>query len=410
MSVQGVTDPARLGFDPARLARIDRHFARYVDEGRLAGWQIVVTRRGEVAHSSTYGQRDRAAGSLVEPDTLWRIYSMTKPVTSVAAMMLWEEGRFELTDEISRWIPAFADVRVFDKGSTLKHYTVPATEPIRVWHLLTHTAGLTYGFMQTSVVDGLYRAAGYDLDAPAGVDLADACDAWAKLPLLFQPGTGFGYSVATDVLGRLVEVISGQTLEEFFAQRILGSLGMTDTRWSVDESDAKRLATLYAPHPVTGQAMPYDLLGTRALQPPTFLSGGGGLISTAADYHRFTQMLLRGGELDGVRLLGPRTLRFMTRNHLPGGKDLGELSAGGFAETILDGIGFGLGFAVVEDPIPSRLPSSAGEFYWGGLASTAFWVDPTEEITAMLFTQLVPSSTYPLRSQLRQLVYSAIVE
>jgi CubicO group peptidase (beta-lactamase class C family) len=410
MSVEDIADPAGLGFDPARLARIDRHFARYVDDGRLAGWQIVVTRRGEVAHSSTYGQRDLAAVTPIEPDTLWRIYSMTKPITSVAAMMLWEEGRFELTDEISRWIPAFADVRVFDKGSALKHYTVPATEPIRVWHLLTHTAGLTYGFMQTSVVDALYRAAGYELEAPVGTDLAGACDAWAKLPLLFQPGSAFGYSVATDVLGRLVEVISAQSLDEFFAERILGPLGMTDTRWWVDEADAKRLASLYAPHPVTGQAVPYEQLGNRALQPPTFLSGGGGLVSTAADYHRFTQMLLRGGELDGVRLLGPRTLRFMTRNHLPGGKDLAELSVGGFAETILDGIGFGLGFAVLLNPIPSRLPSSPGEFYWGGLASTGFWVDPAEEITAMLFTQLVPSSTYPLRSQLRQLVYSAIVD
>jgi CubicO group peptidase (beta-lactamase class C family) len=410
MSVADVADPGRLGFDPARLTRIDRNFARYVDDGRLAGWQIVVTRRGEIAHASTYGQRDRAAGTPVEPDTLWRIYSMTKPITAVAAMMLWEQGRFELTDEISRWIPAFADVRVFDKGSALRHYTVPATEPIRVWHLLTHTAGLTYGFMQTSVVDGLYRAAGYDFGAPVGVDLAGACDAWARLPLLFQPGTGFGYSVATDVLGRLVEVISGQSLEAFFAERILGPLGMTDTRWWVDEADAKRLATLYAPHPVTGQATPHDQLGAWALRPPTFLSGGGGLISTAADYHRFTQLLLRGGELDGVRLLGPRTLRFMTRNHLPGGRDLAQLSVGGFAETILDGIGFGLGFAVLENPIPSRVPSSVGEFYWGGLASTAFWVDPTEEITAMLFTQLVPSSSYPLRSQLRQLVYSAIVD
>jgi CubicO group peptidase (beta-lactamase class C family) len=410
MSVEVIADPVRLGFDPTRLARIDSHFARYVDEGRLAGWQIVVTRRGEVAHSSTYGQRDLAAGTPVEPDTLWRIYSMTKPVTAVAAMMLWEEGRFELTDAISRWIPAFADVRVFDKGSALKYYTVPAAEPIRIWHLFTHTAGLTYGFMQTSIVDGLYRAAGYDLDTPDGIDLAGACDAWARLPLLFEPGTRFGYSVATDVLGRLVEVMSGQSLEEFFAERILGPLGMTDTRWWVDEADAKRLATLYAPHPATGRAVPHDQLGVRALRPPKFLSGGGGLISTAADYHRFTQMLLRGGELDGVRLLGPRTLRFMTRNHLPGGKDLAELSAGGFAETILDGIGFGLGFAVVQNPIPSRVPISPGEFYWGGLASTAFWVDPAEHVTAMLFTQLVPSSTYPLRSQLRQLVYSAIVD
>ncbi|MEU8260504.1 serine hydrolase domain-containing protein [Micromonospora sp. NPDC048999] len=410
MSVAVSTDPVRIGFDPARLARIDEHFGGYVDDGRLAGWQIVVTRRGEIAHSATYGLRDREAGTPVEPDTLWRIYSMTKPITSVAAMLLWEEGRFELNDPISRWLPEFADVRVYDQGSVLKPYTVPAAEPIRVWHLLTHTAGLTYGFAQSTVVDGLYRAAGFDLDVPPGMDLAATSAGLARLPLLFQPGTSWNYGVSTDVLGRLVEVISGQRLDVFLAERILRPLGMTDTRWWVDEADAKRLAALYAPHPTTGQATRHDGIGRAALTEPGWLSGGGGLISTAADYHRFTQFLLRGGELDGVRLLGPRTVRFMTRNHLPGGRDLASFEPAGFAETVLGGIGFGLGFAVVLDPVPSRVPSSVGEYYWGGLASTAFWVDPVEEVTALLFTQLMPSSTYPLRSQLRQLVYSALID
>ncbi|WP_346536214.1 serine hydrolase domain-containing protein [Micromonospora sp. DPT] len=410
MSVPRTTDPDLIGFDPARLARIDQHFGRYVDDGRLAGWQIVVTRRGEIAHSSTYGMRDVEAGAPVERDTLWRIYSMTKPITSVAAMMLWEEGHFELNDPISRWLPEFADVRVFDKGSALKPYTVPAIEPIRVWHLLTHTSGLTYGFAQTSVVDALYRAAGYDLGVPAGLDLAGASAGMARLPLMFQPGTGWNYGVSTDVLGRLVEVVSGQSLDAFFTERILAPLGMTDTRWWVDEPDAKRLAALYTPHPGTGQAVRVDRIGAAALNRPDCLSGGGGLVSTAADYHRFTQLLLRGGELGGVRLLAPRTVRYMTRNHLPGGGDLASFEPEGFAETVLDGIGFGLGFAVVQDPVPARVPSSVGEYYWGGLASTAFWVDPVEEVTALLFTQLMPSSTYPLRSQLRQLVYSALVD
>lgn len=409
MSVAQSIDPDQIGFDPARLARIDEHFGGYVDDGRLAGWQIMVSRRGEIAHSSTYGLRDVEAGAPVQPDTLWRIYSMTKPITSVAAMILWEEGRFELTDEISRWLPEFADVRVYHKGSTLKPYTVPAVEPIRIWHLLTHTAGLTYGFMQTSVVDGLYRAAGYDLHPPANADLATACAAFGQLPLLFQPGTAWGYSVATDVLGRLIEVVSGQSLDAFFTDRIFRPLGMTDTHWWVEGANAERLAALYVPDPGSGRRLRYDKLGALAREKPVLLSGGGGLICTAEDYHRFTQMLLRGGELDGVRLLGPRTVRFMTRNHLPGGQDLGTLSTGGFAETTLDGVGFGLGFAVVDDPIPSRVPSSAGEYYWGGVASTAFWVDPVEEVTALLFTQLMPSSTYPLRPQLRQLVYSALV-
>ncbi|PZF91499.1 serine hydrolase domain-containing protein [Micromonospora deserti] len=410
MTVARSIDPEQIGFDPARLGRIDEHFGRYVDDGRLAGWQVVVTRRGEVAHASTYGLRDAEAGRPVEPDTLWRIYSMTKPVTSVAAMILWEEGRFELTDPISRWLPEFADLRVYSKGSALKPYTVPAVEPIRVWHLLTHTAGLTYGFMQTSVVDGLYRAAGYDLYPPAGVDLATACQAFGELPLLFQPGTAWGYSVATDVLGRLVEVVSGQSLDAFFADRIFRPLGMTDTHWWVQGDSADRLAALYAPDPRTGRALRYDKLGALAYDKPALFSGGGGLISSAADYHRFTQMLLRGGELDGVRLLGPRTVRFMTRNHLPAGQDLETLSTGGFAETTLEGIGFGLGFAVVDDPIPSRVPSSVGEYYWGGVASTAFWVDPAEEVTALFFTQLLPSSTWPIRPQLRQLVYSALLD
>ena len=403
-------DPASLGLDPARLARIDRHFARYVDEGLLAGWQIVVTRGGQIAHASVYGHRDAEAGLPVEADTLWRIYSMTKPITSVAAMSLWEEGHFELTDEVSRWIPAFADVRVYEKGSATKPYTVPAIEPVRVWHLLSHTSGLTYGFLNTSVVDAIYRASGYEWGSPAGTDLAGACDAWARLPLLFQPGSAWGYSVATDVLGRLVEIWSGQSLDDAIADRITKPLGMSDTRWWADpqSADGARLAALYTPDPATGKAVRLDAFGKAALAPPRMLSGGGGLLSTAADYERFTRMLLRGGELDGVRVLSSRTLRFMTGNHLPGDADLGALSTGGFAETTFEGVGFGLGFAVVLDPRPAKTLSSRGEFYWGGAASTAFWVDPAEEITAHFFTQLLPSSSHPLRSQLRQLVNSAL--
>ena len=274
MIVERTVDPAEVGFDPSRLAHLDTHFARYVDAGQLAGWQLVVTRRGEVAHATTYGHRDLEAGLPVTPDTLWRIYSMTKPITSVVAMMLWEQGHFELTDEISRWLPEFADVRVYDKGSALRPYTVAATEPIRVWHLLTHTSGLTYGFHQTSVVDALYRAAGFDLVPVPGQDLATACRAWAGLPLLFQPGTAWGYGVSTDVLGRLLEVISGQSLDELFTERVLAPLGMTDTRWWVDDADAARLAALYGPHPVTGRATRLDALGTVARRPPDQLLGG----------------------------------------------------------------------------------------------------------------------------------------
>lgn len=404
MSSLPVADPRSLGFDPTRLARIDSHLARYVDDGRLPGWQVLVTRRGEVVHHSVHGLRDREAGLPVTEDTVWRIYSMTKPVTSVVAMMLWEEGAFALTDEVSRWIPSFADVRVFDKGTPARYFTVPAVEPIRVWHLLTHTAGLTYGFLNCSSVDALYRAAGHELTAAPDLDLAQACDAFAGLPLLFQPGTAWGYSVATDVLGRLVEVVCGKPLAEVVAERVTGPLGMVDTAF---HHAGDRLAALYAATPQG--VLRHDAMGQEAQTPPRLHSGGGGLVSTAADYHRFTQLLLRGGELDGTRLLAPRTVAMMTSNHLPGDQDLGALSTGGFAETVFDGLGFGLGFATVLDPRPSKSASSVGEFYWGGLASTAFWVDPALEVTAHFYTQLVPSSTYPIRAELRQLVNSAVV-
>ncbi|GGM62598.1 serine hydrolase domain-containing protein [Dactylosporangium sucinum] len=408
MSIDVEVAPEQAGFDAKRLARLDTHFARYVDDGRLAGWHIVVARDGRVAHSSVYGQRDAEAGLPVEPGTQWRIYSMTKPVTSVAAMMLWEEGHFELTDPISRWLPEFGDVRVYQKGSAGAPFTVPAVEPIRVWHLLTHTSGLTYGFLQTSVVDALYRKAGYDIQSKPGADLAQACRDWAALPLLFQPGAGWGYGVSTDVLGRLVELWSGQTLQDFVRERILEPLGMTDTCWSV-EPGTDRLAALYVPGP-DGKAARFDAVGQAAFEPPAMASGGGGLISTAADYHRFMQLLLHGGTFQRQRLLSHRTVGFMTRNHLPGGVDLDALQTGGFAETTFEGVGFGLGFAVVRDPVPARVWSSPGTYYWGGAASTAFWIDPAERLTVALFTQLLPSSTHPLRPQLRQLVYSALIE
>ncbi|HEY2794470.1 MAG TPA: serine hydrolase domain-containing protein [Micromonosporaceae bacterium] len=406
--METTVEPAAVGLDAGALARLDRHFRAYVDDGRLAGWQMAVTRRGEVAHASTYGLADMESGTPVAGDTLWRIYSMTKPITSIAAMMLWEEGRFELTDEISRWLPEFADVRVFDKGSILRPFTVPATEPIRVWHLMTHTAGLTYGFLMDSTVDAIYRANGDNMDTFTITDLATACERWASMPLLFNPGTKWGYSVATDVLGRLIEVISGQSLADFIADRIFGPLGMTDARWWVEGDDVARLAGLYSAHPQTGKAVRLQSMDHFAREKPAMFAGGAGVICTLADYHRFTQMLLRGGELDGTRLLGPRTVAFMTRNHLPGGADLGAVSSGGFAETIFEGVGFGLGFAVVLDPVPGRSPITEGSYYWGGLASTAFWVDPAEDLTVIFMTQLVPSSQYPIRPQLRQLVYAAL--
>jgi CubicO group peptidase (beta-lactamase class C family) len=242
------------------------------------------------------------------------------------------------------------------------------------------------------------------------MDLAACCDAWARLPLLFQPGAEWNYGVSTDVLGRVVEVASGSSLDEFFRARIFDPLGMPDTAFSVPAADAARLAALYTPDPTTGRATRLDVLGNLALGPPDALSGGGGLVSTAADYHRFTQMLLGDGELDGVRLLGSRTVRYMTRNHLPGGADLEAFGRPLFSETTFDGVGFGLGFSVVEDPVKNKVLSNASEYAWGGAASTAFWVDPVERLTALFFTQLLPSSSHPIRPQLKQLVYQALID
>lgn len=404
-------DPTEVGMDAGRLRRIDTHFERWVADGRLAGWTVLVSRRGRVVHLSSHGLRDAEAGLPVEHDTLWRVYSMTKPVTSVAAMSLHEEGAFSLTDEIARWLPEFRDVRVWKGGTPTAPQTVPAVEPLRVWHLLTHTAGLTYGFMHAHPVDAIYRAAGFDILSTPGLDLAGATERWAGLPLLFQPGTEWAYSVATDVLGRFLEVVTGQLLDRVLADRVLEPCGMTDTHWWVRPEDAGRLAALYQRDPATGGTARVDVLGKEALSPPALLSGGGGLISTVTDQHRFTQMLLAGGASpDGRRVLGPRTLAFMTRNHLHGGADLASFGRGQFAETAYAGVGFGLGFGVMLDPLASEVLCSPGEFTWGGLASTAFWVDPLEEVTCVFLTQLLPSSTYPIRPQLRSLVYQSIVD
>ncbi len=397
------------GFDPVRLARIDRHFRRFVDDGRLPGWLVLVSRHGRVVHASTYGWRDLEARLPVEMDTLFRIYSMTKPVTSVAAMMLYEEGAFELSDPVARFVPAFADMRVYLRGPAAKPLTLPAKEPVRMRHLLTHTAGLTYGFHHVHVVDLLYRKAGFEWGTPAGKDLAACCELWASLPLLFEPGAEWNYSVATDVLGRVVEVVSGQPLDEFFSARIFGPLAMTDTRFFVEGDDVHRLAALYSPGP-GGRAARNDQIGLAALNRPDAPSGGAGLVSSAADYHRFARMLAGHGQLDGVRLLGSRTVARMTRNHLPGGADLDSFGRPLYAETSYAGVGFGLGVAVVDDPVAYGTLCSAGEFSWGGAASTTFLVDPVEDLIVVFLTQLLPSSTYPLRTLLRQLVYQALTD
>ena len=300
MPVPAITaEPKDVGFDADRLARITSHFKTYVDDGRLPGWAIAVSRNGETPYLETYGKRDMESGAPVELDTVYRFYSMSKPITSVAAMILFEEGKLELTDPVSKFIPSFADTRVYSKGPANNPGTVPQQQPMTVHNLLTHTSGLTYGFLYASGVDHLYRQAGFELGTPEGLDLAGACDAWSAIPLLFQPGTEWNYSVSTDVLGRVVEVVSGQTLDVFIEERICRPLGMADTSFWCTDEQADRFAALYVPRPGTRKAVPAPL-GHRTSAPPLFLGGGGGLVGTLYDYMRFTQMIANNGVLDGV--------------------------------------------------------------------------------------------------------------
>lgn len=393
-----------------RLARIDRHFQRYIDDGRLTGWQISVARHGKVVHHSLAGRRDLGAGTPVEADTIWRIFSMTKPITAVLALQLWEEGLFELNDPVHRYIPAFKQTEVWRSGSANAPVLEPATETMRVWQLFTHTAGLTYGFMYNHPVDELYRRAGFEWGVPTGLDLEGVCDHLATLPLLFQPGSEWSYSMGLDVLGRVLEVVSGQPLDELMRTRLLAPLGMHETTWHVPEEHHHRLGVLYGAHPATRQAVPLGVMGDAAKHAPQVFGGGGGLQSTAYDYHRFTQMLVNGGQLDGVRILSPRTVKYMASNHLPGNVDLTAFGRPLLSETTFDGMGFGLGVSVTIDPVAGRVPGNAGTFAWGGAASTAFLVDPVDDLTVQFFTQLLPSSTHPIRSQLRQLVYQALLD
>lgn len=403
-------DPASLGFDVSRLARLDAHFERYVDDGRLTSYHLAVTRHGEVAHNSSYGYRDREAQIPVSPDTIWRIFSMTKPIVSVAAMMLWEEGLFELKDPVSNFIPEFADQKVWRAGSVTNPVLEPLMEPMRIWHLMTHTSGLTYNFMFAHPVDELYRRGGFEMMKANTDDLATICTRLASLPLVFQPGSEWNYSMSIDVLGRIVEVISGQTLDEFLRDRLFGPLGMVDTGFSVPADDAERLAALYIANPSGGLPIRLADADRAALSPPAAFLGGGGLVSTMSDYLRFADMLRRRGELNGARLLSPRTVAYMTKNHLPGGVDLTAFGRPLFSETPFDGVGFGLLGSVTIDPVAAKLANSPGSFGWGGAASTFFWVDPVEDITCAFMTQLVPSSTHPIRSQLQQLVTQALVD
>ncbi len=402
-----VDRPESLGFDAARLGRIRGWMEGYVAGGRYPFAGTVIARRGEIAYCDYLGNRDVEAGAPYALDTIVRIYSMTKPVTTVAALMLYEEGRLRLDDPLAAFLPEFAEPRVLRDGARHLDQVAPARETLTLHHLLTHTSGLVYG-SQGGLLGEAYKARGVSF-GPAGGGLAANVKRLSSLPLLFEPGRRWNYGVSTDVLGRVVEVVSGQTLDAFFRERILEPLAMADTGFEVAAENLGRLAKLYGPG---GEGAMVQRDGNadsefRAGRVDTF-SGGGGLLSTAGDYLRFAEMLRRGGESGGARLLGPRTVALMTANHLPG--TIAELGPTPWTEASFEGLGFGLGVSVMGQPARARLSGSPGDYGWGGVASTVFWVDPLEDMTVLFLTQLSPSHSYPNRKELRALVYQALVD
>ena len=408
-----------LGFSKDRLQRIARHFqTKYVGPGLIPNAQIAVARDGQTVYEATLGLADVERKVPLRDDAVFRIYSMTKPVTSVALMTLVEEGLIALDDPVAKYIPSFANLGVFAAGVG-PFATTPVARPMQVVDLLRHTSGLTYGVQSRTNVDAAYRKLQTE-NPHKPRDLEAFIAEISQLPLEFSPGEAWNYSVATDVCGYLVQKVAGKSLGEVFQERIFDPLRMVDTGFHVREDQRSRFTACYSASPSgpmdlqarpTGQlTLNDDPEKSPYLKPPPMESGGGGLVSTTADYLRFTNMLANGGELDGQRILSPMTLRLMTANHLPGGQDLTQLSKSLFSESTYAGIGFGLGFAVVFDPPKTLIPCSKGEFYWGGAASTAFWVDPVEHVTVVFMTQLMPSAAYPIRRELRTLVYSALME
>lgn len=403
-----IAKPAAHGFDASRLAAIDTLIqTRYVDSGKLPNAQLLIARDGEIVHFSHAGAA-REGGKAVDEASLFRIASMTKPITSVAFMMLVEQGLVAVDTPVHHVLPEFKDIAVYNGGGGgVPFVTKPTAEPMRMVDLLRHTSGLTYSFQNRSNVDAAYREGkieswhgGHDLDGFIG--------ALAKIPLEFSPGTAWNYSVATDVLGAVVQRVSGLPLDQFFKERIFAPLKMKDTFFQVPDDKIDRLTDCYTLVPGKGRVM-YDRGADSAWsRMPELVSGGGGLVSTTLDYHRFNTMLLNGGELDGVRILGRKTLDLMTQNHLPGKSDLATMSKSLFSEASNAGTGFGLGFAITDDVAKTMVPGSKGEFYWGGMFSTAFFVDPVERVAMVFMTQLSPSSVYPIRRELKTMIYAAM--
>ena len=399
-----------------RLERITDHINRnYIDAGKIAGCQVAVSRHGHLAYSKSFGKMDLERNRPMADDAIFRIYSMSKPITSVALMTLYEQGYFQLDDPVSRYIPGWKDHKVWVSGDGDNMQLADPIRPMSFRNVLSHTGGLTYGSALQAVgapptghpVDQVYAEVG----VRRGRDetLMQFMDKLAHVPLRYQPGERWMYSLSTDVCGALVEKISGQRFDTYLKETIFDPLGMKDTSFTVPDSQLSRFAANYRRNADKTLELIDDPETSTYRTLPAFLSGGGGLVGTTEDYLRFCEMLRRGGEFDGERILGPRTIELMHRNHLKDGKDLTQMAIGGFSETANEGVGFGLGFASTLDSVKAGA-LGCGDYYWGGAASTIFWVDPKEDLTVVFMTQLMPSGAFNFRGQLKSIIYSAIVE
>jgi CubicO group peptidase (beta-lactamase class C family) len=404
----------------ARLARLDEVMKRrYVDSGYLPGMLTYVYRKGQLVHTGMCGQMDIERSKPMREDAIFRIYSMSKPITAVALMMLVEEGLTGLDDAVHSYIPAWGNLGVYASGmpslladAPPSFMTTPTLRPMKIVDLATHTSGLTYGFMMCTAVDAAYRQAKVtDRQTPGG--LSEMIDQLAQIPLDLSPGTASNYSVSIDVLGYLVEKLSGMSFGEFLRTRLFEPLGMNDTAFHVPSDKTERLTSCYQPE-IKGRGLKLqdDARESAYSITPKLESGGGGLVSTAHDYLRFCRMMLNGGTLDDVRILSPKTVALFSLNYLPEGREIADMALPGmFSESGYAGVGFSLGCGVNVDVVKTRLPGSLGEYFWGGAAATAFWIDPREEPTVVFMTQVIGSPTrLTLRRDLRTLVYSAMTE
>jgi len=402
-----VVSPDSVSMDSAQLGRVSEHLGKYyLEPGKISGSVTLVARRGQVCLLDVQGYRDVERALPMTADSIMRIYSMTKPITSLAMMTLHEKGLFSLDDPVHRFIPGWRDLPVWKTGSYPLFETVPARRAMTIRDLFMHTSGITYDFLRDSNIDYAYRKAGVGRPR-LGYTLQQMIDELAQMPLLFSPGDRWNYSLSTDVLGYLIEILSGQSLPDYLRTTIFEPLGMHDTCFEIPADKVDRFASCYTRNMEKGMDLTDDARSSEFAE-RTFYSGGGGLLSTAGDYYRFCQMLLGGGTRDGVRIIGPRTLDYMTRNHLPGGADMGAFATGSFSEAAYEGVGFGLGFASTIDPICNGHPVSPGIYFWGGLASKLVWVDPAEEMVVIFMTQLIPSRTFNFRGQLENIIYGAL--